>query len=503
MLTISVLLSAIALGAPQNPYIDPHALVASGLSAMHLDAHPSSGTLQLSGIQQSYMLGNAERAEGPWRAFYTRFTELRDEGSPRLRRTEIVLAPDGSAAPPRTFVLADSVAAVITGASEVGLSRGTYEDMIDGVEFSPDWALRLAAATPGLHWVRSDAWYGVTYDVVSFPWRNGQMSLELSRETHLPIAVMIKRPYPDNFRWGPFGDITMTARYLDWQMQSWGGWWPMQQQVSWNGQPLRDVTIGSVKLDAAASAADSFVVTDSARTQYAAGSRMNFSRFRLGMRGQPSELRPGIVRVPDFWAMTLVKQPDGVVIFESHISGQYFRDVVAEAHRRWPGAPIKALVMTSDPWAHMGGFREAVAMGIPIYVNPRSIPFLTSLARAPHTMEPDLLQRTHKAPRFIPVSQKTVVGTGANRFELYPVGGPYAERMTMAYFPEYKLLYGADLVAVNRPQANAPADAPITFEQTEATDLRAAVARERLAVDSVFCVQNYPHPYAWKDFSAR
>ena len=76
------------------------------------------------------------------------------------------------------------------------------------------------------------------------------------------------------------------------------------------------------------------------------------------MRGQPTELAPGIVRVPDQWAMTLVKQPDGVVIFEAHISAQYFRDVVAEAKRRWPGAPIKGVVMTSDPWAHLGGFRE-------------------------------------------------------------------------------------------------------------------------------------------------
>src|SRR5438874_761254 len=159
--------------------------------------------------------------------------------------------------------------------------------------------------------------------------------------------------------------------------------------------------------------------------------------------GQPTELAPGIVRAPDQWAVTMVKQDDGVLIFEAHISGQYLRDVVGEANRRWPGSPIKGIILTSDPWAHLGGFRQAVAMGIPIFVSDRSIPFLTSLVKG-------------TKPKFIPVSAKTTIGSGANTIELYPVGGPYAERMLMAYFPRHKLLYGADLVFPNRGPDGRP-----------------------------------------------
>src|SRR5262249_31403550 len=155
--------------------------------------------------------------------------------------------------------------------------------------------------------------------------------------------------------------------------------------------------------------------------QFDANSAFNFSRFKFGARGEPTELAPGIVRVPDFWAQTLVKQADGVVVFETHISATYFHDVLAEVHRRWPGAPVKAIVMTSDPWAHLGGLREAMALGIPIYVHAKSIPFLTSVANSPHSLAPDSLARSHRAPRFIPVTGKTVIGTGDNRVELYPV----------------------------------------------------------------------------------
>jgi hypothetical protein len=153
--------------------------------------------------------------------------------------------------------------------------------------------------------------------------------------------------------------------------------------------------------------------------------------------------------------------------------------------------------MTSDPWAHLGGVREAMALGIPIYVNAGSVPFLTSLSKMPYTIAPDSLAKSKRAPKFVPVMGKTLIGSGENRLELYPVGGPYAERMLMAYFPDRKLLYGADLVFPNRGP-----DGKVTkgFFESSAVDLRRAVTRERLIVDSLFCVQNYPM-LAWSTFA--
>jgi hypothetical protein len=125
------------------------------------------------------------------------------------------------------------------------------------------------------------------------------------------------------------------------------------------------------------------------------------------------------------------------------------------------------------------------------------VPFLKSLARAPHTLEPVALARSGRAPTLVGVRGKVTIGAGPTRIELYPVGGAYAERMTMAYFPEYRLLYGADLVFPNRGPDGKFAPG---FDETPATDLRRAVAREQLAVDTVFCVQNYG-PFAWSAFS--
>jgi hypothetical protein len=478
---------------------DPHALVERSLAALRHDAPADAiASVRLAGAEHTWMLGNAERSEGPWRVSYTQFSELYDLRDGKLRRTETPVPAPRAPAPERITVLTDSVAGYFFGPRFVSGSHAVYEDFIDRVDAGlPMRALRLASESKGLVYERSVARWGVVHDVVSFPWRNGRMRLELSRDSHLPDAIEVVRPYPDNFRWAPFGDVTIRTENVDWTVTPSGAYWPMQQKVALNGEPLRDVTYASAALETTSVPADSFAFADSARARYAAASAQNFSRFRFGMRGKPSELAPGIVRVPDFWTQTLVKQDDGVVIFEAHISAQYLHEVIDEAHARWPGAPIKALVMTSDPWAHLGGVREAMALGIPIYVQQGSVPFLTKVATAPHALAPDSLARSRRKPRFVPVSARTVIGTGENRIELYPVGGPYAERMLMAYFPARKLLYGADLVFFDRGPDGKPTK---SFLATPATDLRNAVARVRLAVETLFCVQNYAR-VAWCDFA--
>lgn len=493
--SLSILITALASsGRPPAP----RALVDSALVAVQRTSRlQDARSLRMVGIQHEFMFGNAERAEGPWRVFYSQFSELRDLEGSRMRRTEWGLSASGTKSGDRVTILTDSVVAAMSAGRQSGMSRAFFEDMIDGIDGSPHRALLLARASTGLSYDRSVQHFGLTYDVVSFPWRNGRMRIELNRETHLPDAIEIVRPYTDNFRWAAFGDVTMRTENVDWTITPSGAYWPMQQKTSLNGEPLRDITFASVSFDAAPAPADSFAVSDSARAQYVAASALNFSRFRLGVRGQPTELKPGIVRVPDQWTQTLVKQSDGVVIFEAHISAQYLHEVIGEANRRWPGAPVKAIVLTSDPWAHIGGVREAMALGIPIYVNARSVPFFTALAKAPHTMAPDSLARTPRAPKLLPVNAKTVIGRGENRIELYPVGGPYGERMLMAYFPDQKLLYGADLVFFNRGPDGKIGKG---FLETSAVDLRRALAREHLDVESLFCVQQYPL-IDWRTFA--
>jgi len=74
----------------------------------------------------------------------------------------------------------------------------------------------------------------------------------------------------------------------------------------------------------------------------------------------------------------------------------------------------------------------------------RTVPLIERILRAPRTRYPDTLANAARAANLHPGSGKTVVGTGSNRMELYPIHGETSERQMMVYFPQHKLLYGSD-----------------------------------------------------------
>jgi hypothetical protein len=201
------------------------------------------------------------------------------------------------------------------------------------------------------------------------------------------------------------------------------------------------------------------------------------------------ELGAGIILIPGPWNVTLVRQDDGVVILEAPISSGYSAKVIAEANRRFPGQPIKAVITTSDSWPHLAGIREYVAREVPIYALDLNQLILHRVMAAPHTSKPDTLQRSPRAPNFHLVSSKTTIGSGPNRLELYPLRGETTERQMLVYIPEHKTLYGSDAFQRNP-------DGTYNLPQT-VTELTDAVAREHLEVKQYFMMHISPSP--WSD----
>src|SRR5262249_897059 len=136
-------------------------------------------------------------------------------------------------------------------------------------------------------------------------------------------------------------------------------------------------------------------------------------------------------------------------ILEAPLSATYIDGAMTEAKRLNPNLPIKAVISTSDSWPHVGGVRQAVAVGVPVYILDLNRPLLDRIVDAPHSLPPELLERAHQKPLWQVVSGKESVGTGENRMELYPLRGGVTERQYMVYFPEYRLLYASDTLALN------------------------------------------------------
>jgi hypothetical protein len=199
-------------------------------------------------------------------------------------------------------------------------------------------------------------------------------------------------------------------------------------------------------------------------------------------------LAPGITLFPGSWNATVVKQDDGIVLLEAPLSGTYMTGVIDKAKEQNPGQPLKAVLSTSDSWPHVGGVRQVVALGLPVYILDLNKPLLERLVASPRHLHPDLLAQSARSPMWRIVSQKVQVGTGPNRVELYPLRGAATERQYMVYFPAHQLLYASDTLALN---ADGSLYAPELLR--EVID---AVKRENLAVTTVFAMHREPVPWA-------
>jgi len=130
-----------------------------------------------------------------------------------------------------------------------------------------------------------------------------------------------------------------------------------------------------------------------------------------------------------------------------------------------------------------------VAQGLSIYILDLNQPLLDKMIRAPHTLDPDALEKSKdlKEPRWRIVSRKEEIGNGENRMELYPLRGASTERQYMVYFPESRLLYASDTLALNND--GSLYDPELMYEVVQ------AVKRENLKVDTVFAMHQGPMPW--------
>jgi hypothetical protein len=470
------------------------ARVRAGLEAMGGEAKLRALTgVRVAGIGHRNLLEQSERPEGPWIAAYEQVDELRDLAKGRVRQSyqqRYYGAPEWWG---YTRLLSDGVAAMARGERMGPGRRADAAELGEPLALGPERVLLTALDAADLRAAADTTVHGVPHHVAVFGWRGARVRLFLNAHTSLPTAVETLRAEPDDPFWGVWGDVARRTYFSMWEVQPGGVRYPRQWDVQWNGYPSRSFSVTKVDL-AAAAPDDSFAVTPQVREAYTrAAAAPDARRVRLGegFPGRPAEpavnVADGVVVLPGRWYAALVRQADGVVILEAPISPEYSAQVLAEAARRFPGVPVKAVVSTSDAWPHVGGVPEYVARGVPVYALDLNRPLLERLAAAPFTLAPDSLARAPRAAEFREVSGRMTIGSGPNRIELVPARGEGSERMLLAYLPGRRLLYASDLLQ------KMPDGSFFTVEYP--LEVAEAVRRERLDVDTVFAMHLSPIPF--------
>ena len=461
----------------------PQQCVAAALDAMG----GREGLLQVANIRLQ-TIGNTQLMEqsyrqAPFITSYERGHITMDLANQRLIAEEKLTWPESDpkqSDSDTTLVVGPDGGVYHTKFGDSPCSLSDFDAAREALALGPARLLLTAAAAPDLHYEAPEVLRSTSHAIVAFSWRHIPVRVLLNPFNHLPDAVDTTQAFHDF--WYFWGDVRQRIYFDNWKLVEGitfpTNWVEERNGVLWRSRQALNVEF-NVQLDEKA-----FEMSAGAVKQSAASPGWN----RPFSVNRATVLAPGIDLYEGSWNATVVKQRAGIVILEAPISGLYTEGVLKEARKRHPGVPITAILSTSDSWPHTGGVRQAVALGLSVYILDLNQPLLDGILSAPHTIEPDALQKlTHSKPHWKIVANKQEIGSGANRIELYPLRGASTERQYMAYFPEHHLLYASDTLALN--------DDGTLYDPELMHEVAQAVKRENLIVDTVFAMHQGAMPW--------
>jgi hypothetical protein len=357
---------------------------------------------------------------------------------------------------------------------------GNIETLRETLALGPARLMLTALQATDLHFEKAEMLRSTPHTVLAFTWGKVPVRILVNNFNHLPDAVETVQAF-QGF-WAYWGDVRQRIYFDNWMLIH-GVVYPTNTIEERNGTIWQSTQAINVEFNVAIDEKQFGI--DESLAQQSLQRKSGLSQFR-GDKSTP--LAPGVDLFLGAWNATIIQQSDGIVILEAPISGVYTQGIIDKAMQLHPGLQVKAVLSTSDSWPHVGGVRQSVADGLPVFILDLNRPLLDRFVNEPRKLNPDALAQSPKKPDWKIVSGKVVVGTGDNRVELYPLRGAGTERQYMVYFPAHYILYASDTLVLNSD--GSLYDPELTYEVSQ------AVKREGLDVTTVFAMHQAPVPWA-------
>jgi glyoxylase-like metal-dependent hydrolase (beta-lactamase superfamily II) len=294
---------------------------------------------------------------------------------------------------------------------------------------------------------------------VSFADQGTTFTILFDRESHLPAAIRTRDD--DNIH----GDSNYDLVLADWKTV---GGAKLAQSLSYqiNGVEVAKVNYRDVTANAAI-AADAFAVPDAVKAVAgppATGNvpyqwvlrRLFLTRylesdnviFPTGGGLKLVELAPNVQHVQGGTANNLiVAMKDYLVIFDAPYGELQSRLTIDAAKAKYPGKPIKYLVLTHHHMDHTGGMRTFVAEGATIIVPAPDKAYFEKDVAAPRTIVPDELQKKPTAANIVEVKDQMSIKDDTDEIRIYNITNPHVQGMFIGHVVKGNVLYVTDLIS--------------------------------------------------------
>jgi glyoxylase-like metal-dependent hydrolase (beta-lactamase superfamily II) len=174
------------------------------------------------------------------------------------------------------------------------------------------------------------------------------------------------------------------------------------------------------------------------------------------------ELAPHVQHVEGGTANNLIVEfKDHLVIFDAPYGELQSRWVIDAAKAKYPGKPIKYLVLTHHHMDHTGGMRTYVAEGASVILPSGDKVYFEKDVKGTHTVVPDDLQKKPRTPEFIEVKDQMTLKDDTSEIRLYNIPNPHVEGMLIGHLVKDNIVYVTDLISPRGPIERSPATASV------------------------------------------
>lgn len=169
------------------------------------------------------------------------------------------------------------------------------------------------------------------------------------------------------------------------------------------------------------------------------------------------ELAPNVQQVVGGTANNLiVAMNDGLVIFDAPCCETQSRWVIDAAKAKYPGKPIKYLVLTHHHMDHTGGSRAYVAEGATVVVPDTAQAYFQQNLAATHTVVADAQQKQAKPINVVGVADRMSLKDDSVEIQLHKIANPHVDGMLIAHVVQPNVVWVTDLWSPGRDSAKTP-----------------------------------------------
>ena len=143
----------------------------------------------------------------------------------------------------------------------------------------------------------------------------------------------------------------------------------------------------------------------------------------------------------------IVEMRDYLVVVEAPLYEERSEAILKAIKARFPGKPVRYIILTHFHNDHSGGIRTYIAEGATIVAPAVSVQHYRRVAKAPHTLQPDRLQKNWREPKIEVNPGRKIITDGTRRVEIYYYPTSHAFDFQIVYLPQEGLLIEADHVS--------------------------------------------------------